>query len=302
MKTAFERQFGQIVEKVRALMGETGNNRALRLSDMQDAGVIGQVIASLRKLIGAGGGGTGPATTDDLPEGSVNLYHTTARAAAAAPVQRVAGLVGTIAADDLAQALDLGVGAGANSTDDLPEGATNLYFTGSRADARADARIAAQKGAALGLATLGADAKIPSAQLPALAITEPYVVTSQAAQLALPAQEGDVAIRTDISKNFIHNGGTAGTMADWFELLTPGAPVQSVNGQTGNITLFTDDLPESGTPTNKWFTDARARAAVDLSFPYYNADGVYDPLALTVAGALPYYLADGSRADIPMVT
>ena len=37
-----------------------------------------------------------PGSTDAIPEGSVNLYHTTLRAAAAAPVQSVAGKTGTI--------------------------------------------------------------------------------------------------------------------------------------------------------------------------------------------------------------
>lgn len=38
-----------------------------------------------------------PGSTDSVTEGSVNLYHTTARAAAAAPVQSVAGKTGTVA-------------------------------------------------------------------------------------------------------------------------------------------------------------------------------------------------------------
>jgi hypothetical protein len=37
-----------------------------------------------------------PGSTDSVPEGSVNLYHTTARASAAAPVQSVAGKTGTV--------------------------------------------------------------------------------------------------------------------------------------------------------------------------------------------------------------
>jgi hypothetical protein len=37
-----------------------------------------------------------PGSTDAVPEGSVNLYHTTARAAAAAPVQSVNGLTGAV--------------------------------------------------------------------------------------------------------------------------------------------------------------------------------------------------------------
>jgi hypothetical protein len=39
---------------------------------------------------------SGPASTDALPEGSTNLYHTASRAAAAAPVQSVAGRTGAV--------------------------------------------------------------------------------------------------------------------------------------------------------------------------------------------------------------
>jgi len=93
----------------------------------------------------------------------------------------------------------------------------------------------------------------------ALALTDVYTVASQAAQLALTAQEGDVAIRSDISKTYIHNGGTAGTMADWSELASPTDAVTSVNGQTGVVVLNTSHIAESG---NLYYTDTRARAAM----------------------------------------
>lgn len=128
-------------------------------------------------------------------------------------------------------------GTQAASTTDLAEGA-NLYYS----DARADARIALQKGQPNGIADLDAGGKIPTARLPAIAITETFVVASQAAQLALTAQEGDVAVRTDQSKNYIRNAGTSGTMTDWTELLTPAAPVQSVNGKTGTVNLVPSDI------------------------------------------------------------
>lgn len=128
-------------------------------------------------------------------------------------------------------------GTAAATTTDLPEG-TNLYYT----DGRVDARINLQKGQPNGLTPLGSDSKIPSQYLPPLAITSTFVVGSQAAQLALDAQEGDVAVRTDLNKNYIKNAGATGTMADWTELLTPAAPVQSVNGQTGNVVLTAADV------------------------------------------------------------
>jgi len=126
---------------------------------------------------------------------------------------------------------------GVDTTTNITEGA-NLYYT----DVRADARITLQKAAANGIATLGADSKIPTSQLPALALTDVSVVASQVAQLALTAEEGDVAVRTDLNKSYIHNGGVAGTMADWNELLTPTDSVLSVNGQTGAVTLTKSDV------------------------------------------------------------
>jgi hypothetical protein len=54
-----------------------------------------------------------PGSTDAVPEGSTNLYHTTARAAAAAPVQSVAGRTGAVT---LAKA-DVGLGNVDNTSD-----------------------------------------------------------------------------------------------------------------------------------------------------------------------------------------
>jgi len=94
-------------------------------------------------------------------------------------------------------------------------------------------------GAANGVATLDAGGKIPVAQLPAIAISDTFVVASQVAMLALTAQTGDVAVRTDLNKSFILKGTTASVLADWQELLTPTDSVTSVNGQTGTVTIST---------------------------------------------------------------
>ena len=118
---------------------------------------------------------------------------------------------------------------------------TGRLISGQRMAQGADARIAAQKGVANGLATLGADSKIPTSQIPALSMTDVHTVASESAQLALGAQEGDVAVRTDLGRTFIHNGGTAGTMADWTEISAPDA-VSSVNGQTGVVVLGKGDV------------------------------------------------------------
>lgn len=91
-------------------------------------------------------------------------------------------------------------------------------------------------GAANGLATLDGSGQIPSAQLPAIAITDVFVVASQAAMLALTAEKGDVAIRSDLNKSFVLSTNSPGTLADWKELLTPTDAVLSVAGLTGAIT------------------------------------------------------------------
>lgn len=98
-----------------------------------------------------------------------------------------------------------------------------------------------QKAAASGVAPLDAASRIPSAHIPPVALSETFVVNSESAQLALTAQEGDVAVRTDLSRTYIHNGGTAGTMADWTELATPPDAVQSVNSKTGTVSLTSAD-------------------------------------------------------------
>lgn len=164
-------------------------------------------------------------------------------------------------------------------SDDIGEGASNLYFTDARAKAAAVADSitngvtdvapsqnavydalalkldSSLKGANSGLAELDANGKIPTAQLPAIAITDTFVVASQAAMLALTAEVGDVAIRTDESKSYILAATPASTLANWKEILSPADAVSSVNGQTGAVTLDSDDISE-GT-TNLYYTSGR---------------------------------------------
>lgn len=115
------------------------------------------------------------------------------------------------------------------------------------------------KGAVNGLAELDGSGKVPSSQLPAIAITDTFVVSSQAAMLALTAQTGDIAVRTDLNKSFILTASPASTLANWQELLTPVSAVVSVNGQTGAVSLNSDNISEGS--SNLYYTDTRAKAA-----------------------------------------
>ena len=86
----------------------------------------------------------------------------------------------------------------------------------------------AQKGVNNGVATLNSSGKVPNAQIPSLALVDTYVAASQAAMLALStAEQGDVAIRTDLSKTFILIDANYSTLASWKELLSPIIPAET---------------------------------------------------------------------------
>jgi hypothetical protein len=97
--------------------------------------------------------------------------------------------------------------------------------------------IGINAGVANGVATLDSGGKVPQSQIPAVAITNTFVVASQAAMLALTAEEGDVAVRTDQNKTYILTATPSSTLANWQELLTPTDTVTSVDGRIGTVTL-----------------------------------------------------------------
>jgi hypothetical protein len=96
--------------------------------------------------------------------------------------------------------------------------------------------------------------KVPASQLPAIAISDTFVVANQAAQLLLSAQTGDIAVRTDLNKTFILKGANPTVLSDWQELLTPTDSVQSVNGLQGNVILTTSGVTEG---SNLYYTNTR---------------------------------------------
>jgi hypothetical protein len=60
-----------------------------------------------------------------------------------------------------------------------------------------------QKGTTGGVASLDVEGKIITSQLPALAITDTFAVSTETAMLELVVEIGDVAVRSDVSKSFI---------------------------------------------------------------------------------------------------
>lgn len=179
--------------------------------------------------------------------------------------------------NDGGDTIDATVSLAGFSTDNLAQGSTNKYFSDTLArgaftagtgisittgtiastitqytDADADARITAQKGQANGICELDANSLVPTNHLPPLAITDVHVVANATERLALIVQEGDVAIQTDDSSSWIYSGTV------WVQFSAGGA-VLSVNGQTGTVSLDTDDVSEGA--TNKYFSNTLARAA-----------------------------------------
>lgn len=141
-----------------------------------------------------------------------------------------------------------------------------------------------EKGAINGVATLGADQKIPTSQLPALAITNTFVVLNQSEMLALSAETGDIAVRIDLNKSFILTANDPSVLGNWQELLTPTDAVLSVNGFTGAITLTTSDISEG---SNLYFTNARSRSSISetiTGIDYNNTTGVF---SITSGYAIP---------------
>jgi hypothetical protein len=127
------------------------------------------------------------------------------------------------------------------------------FYSRGNADSAIDSKISALglKGAskfdvgttAGKIPVVSSDGKLKASIIPQIAITDTFVVSSQAAMLALStAQVGDIAVRTDLSESFILKAEGYSTLANWQELLTPTDKVTSVNGKTGTVTVTLSEL------------------------------------------------------------
>jgi hypothetical protein len=125
---------------------------------------------------------------------------------------------------------DVGLSNADNTSD------VNKPVSTAQASAIALKQSLSEKNNANGYAGLDGTGKVPVAQLPASVITDTFVVGSQASMLALTAERGDVAIRTDLNKTFILQTDSPTVLADWKEMLTPTDAVSSVNGRAGAVT------------------------------------------------------------------
>lgn len=160
-----------------------------------------------------------------------------------------------------------------------------------------------QLGAANGVATLNAAGKLSSGQVPAIAITETFVVADITARDALTVgsadgevQEGDVAVVNDASADAEVDAGGATYIYDgtgWERLINPTDAVQSVNGATGVVVLDTDDISEGA--SNFYYTETR----FDSSFSGKSTDDLSEGsnLYFTTARVLSTALTGLSLVD-----
>lgn len=89
---------------------------------------------------------------------------------------------------------------------------------------------------------------IPTEQIPAIAITD-YLgsVASQSAMLALIGDRGDWCLRSDLGTTWVLSSDDSTQLSSWVQLNYPTAPVTSVAGRTGTVTLTHTDIGGLGT-------------------------------------------------------
>lgn len=118
------------------------------------------------------------------------------------------------------------------------------------------------KGAANGLATLGADGKLSASQIPQITISDFLgEVSSEAGLLALTGQRGDWAIRTDNKTSYMLIAENATLAASWKAIVTPDDGVTALRNTSGTQTglngvVTLADVAFSGSANDVSFADA----------------------------------------------
>ena len=126
---------------------------------------------------------------------------------------------------------------------DDSQSSTISSYSSSKINQLVDAKVnASEKGAANGIATLGGDGKVTPSQLPAMSISNVFVVASEVAQLVLTISIGDICRRTDENKTYMAKSATNTSMVDSWVEISASSDVVSVNGQTGVISISKSDI------------------------------------------------------------
>lgn len=147
---------------------------------------------------------------------------------------------------------------------------------------------------------LGVGGKILTSQIPAIAITETFVVSSETEMLALIVQQGDIAIRSDTTKTYILKGNDPTQLSNWVEIASGAGGVASVNGLTGIVVLGASDIgadpvgsAASAQSTAQAYTDSVALAKANNLSDLPNKTtaranlGVMNMILLNATDAIP---------------
>lgn len=201
-------------------------------------------------------GADAAASTDELTEGSTNLYFTNERAQDAIGTAITGGTQTniTVTYDDASNTYSFVAenGVADSTTDDLTEGSTNLYYT----DARVQSVIAASD---------SDDISEGSTNL--------YYTDARA--------QGAISSGDDF---IVYNSGTGSITLDTANAATVAYVDQEVSDVNNTIgALTTDDIAEG---TDLYYTDARARGAVasgDNTLTYNSSTGVFTANTSTLA-------------------
>jgi hypothetical protein len=177
------------------------------------------------------------SSTDDVPEGSLNLYYTDARVRA-----------GVSLTSDNTTVLDYDSATGAftynhPSSDGILEGQTNQYFSQSRARGSISLNSDDNQIISYSNSTGEITFTTPDTDKIVEGATNLYFTTARA--------RNSVSAGSNIS----YDSSTG--------IISSTAAVDSVNGQTGAVVLDTDNINEGS--SNLYFTNARAHSAISLT-------------------------------------
>lgn len=137
--------------------------------------------------------------------------------------------------------------AGAPINDSAPASTTTTY-SGSKSESLAATKVPTAR--QINGKALSADVTLvwsdfagllPTAALPPLAINDTFTPATQTAMLALVAQRGDLAIRTDTGLTYVLTADDPTTLANW-KTITAAGSVTAVAGKNGNVTLVVGDI------------------------------------------------------------
>jgi len=128
----------------------------------------------------------------------------------------------------------------------------------------------------------------------AIALTTVQTAANESAHLALTAQEGDIVVRSDQNKSYVHNGGTAGNMNDYTLLLTPTDAVLSVTTTDGSYINLTPNSATTGA-INIAADLSAVNGTSDTTTRFLSQDNTWDvPSYTTDTNTFRTVQADGS--------